>query len=247
MVYTTRFSGGKGGRNGLEPNCAAWASRRKTASRTTPRPRAKSSGSSRPSRNGWPPSTPPATLTQLQAHLDAFTASTTTSGRTAPCPTGPPPPPPTPPGPKPPPATAPPTPTTGSAPTARRQRHRHPPPRRQALPHRHRPDPRPDLRPAPGPGPAHPRHQRRHRRTPPRTQPRHHPQLPAHRPATRPPTRNTPQTGKTPNPNVGSGSFRCLARSHWSPLTESNRRPSPYHGPPDGPCKRRRGSEQAGH
>ena len=32
----------------------------------------------------------------------------------------------------------------------------------------------------------------------------------------------------------------------WSPLTESNRRPSPYHGPPDGPCKRRRGSEQAG-
>src|ERR1700729_1637789 len=30
-----------------------------------------------------------------------------------------------------------------------------------------------------------------------------------------------------------------------SPLTESNRRPSPYHGPPDGPCKRRRGSEQA--
>jgi hypothetical protein len=30
-----------------------------------------------------------------------------------------------------------------------------------------------------------------------------------------------------------------------SPLTESNRRPSPYHGPPDGPCKRRGGFEQA--
>ena len=30
-----------------------------------------------------------------------------------------------------------------------------------------------------------------------------------------------------------------------SPLTESNRRPSPYHGPPEGRCKRRRSSEQA--
>ena len=31
------------------------------------------------------------------------------------------------------------------------------------------------------------------------------------------------------------------------PLTESNRRPSPYHGPPDGLCERRRGSEQPEH
>ena len=33
----------------------------------------------------------------------------------------------------------------------------------------------------------------------------------------------------------------------WSPLTESNRRPSPYHRQPAGPCNRRRSSEQARH
>jgi len=33
----------------------------------------------------------------------------------------------------------------------------------------------------------------------------------------------------------------------WSPLTESNRRPSPYHGPPVGPCRRRIGPHQGGH
>ena len=40
----------------------------------TPRPRAKSSGSSRPCRNGCAPRPPPATLTALQAQLDAFTS-----------------------------------------------------------------------------------------------------------------------------------------------------------------------------
>ncbi|WP_208383103.1 integrase core domain-containing protein [Modestobacter marinus] len=60
-----------------------------------------------------------------------------------------------------------------------------PPPGRPPPPHRHRPNPRRNPRPAPGPGPAHPRHRRRHRRTPPRTHPRPHPRLPAHRPTTR--------------------------------------------------------------
>ena len=48
MVFTTRFSGGRGGRNGLETElrhlgCAS----RRTASRTIPRPRGKWNGSSR--------------------------------------------------------------------------------------------------------------------------------------------------------------------------------------------------------
>ncbi|MGE5137431.1 MAG: DDE-type integrase/transposase/recombinase [Gemmatimonadota bacterium] len=49
MVFTTRFSGGKGGATAWKPDCAAWESGRRTAARTTPRPRAKSNGSSRPS------------------------------------------------------------------------------------------------------------------------------------------------------------------------------------------------------
>ena len=52
MVYTTRFSGGRGGRNALENELRAWASPRRTAARTTPRPRARSNDSSRPCRNG---------------------------------------------------------------------------------------------------------------------------------------------------------------------------------------------------
>ena len=81
----------------------------------------------------------------------------------------------------------------------RRRRQAHPPPRRQAPPHRHRPNPRPDPRPDARPRPAHPRHQRRHRRTAPRAHPQPRPQLPAHRQAPRTPTRNTPQK-KNPEP-----------------------------------------------
>ena len=46
MVFTTRLSGGRGGRNGLEHELRRLGVR-KTASRTTPRPRARSSGFSR--------------------------------------------------------------------------------------------------------------------------------------------------------------------------------------------------------
>jgi transposase InsO family protein len=48
MVFTTRFSGGRGGRNGLETSYAAAGSSRRTGRPTTPRPRARSNGSSRP-------------------------------------------------------------------------------------------------------------------------------------------------------------------------------------------------------
>ena len=74
MVFTTRLSGGKGGRNGLETELRRLGIRRRTASRTIPRPRARSSGSSRPSRTGCAPRHPPATLAELQALLDTFTA-----------------------------------------------------------------------------------------------------------------------------------------------------------------------------
>src|SRR5689334_10598041 len=56
MVFATRLSGGRGGRNGLEHELRRLASSRRTASRTTPRPGARSKGSSRPSRTGSAPS-----------------------------------------------------------------------------------------------------------------------------------------------------------------------------------------------
>ncbi len=48
LVFTTRFAGGRGGRNGLEAELRRLGIiGRRTASRTTPRPRAKLNGSSR--------------------------------------------------------------------------------------------------------------------------------------------------------------------------------------------------------
>ncbi len=50
LVYTARFAGGggRGGRNGLEHELRRLGVNRRTASRITPRPRARPSGSSRP-------------------------------------------------------------------------------------------------------------------------------------------------------------------------------------------------------
>ena len=223
MVFTTRFSGGRGGRNGFEDRTApAGDHPEERQARTTPRPRAKSNGSSRPSRNGSRAQHPqPATLTQLQALLDAFTAiynhqrphrslphrATPATAYTA--------------RPKA-------DPGDRSADTHDRVRHRQdrakpatsPCAPAAAPPHRHRPHLRRNPRPAPRPGPAHPRHQRRHRRTPPRTDPRPRQGLPAHRPPTRPRNRNDPE------PNEGSGLFRCLETSHWRPEKDSNLRPT---------------------
>jgi hypothetical protein len=47
MVFTTRFSGGKGGRNHLEHELRDLHITHKNASPTTRRPRARSNGSSR--------------------------------------------------------------------------------------------------------------------------------------------------------------------------------------------------------
>ena len=76
----------------------------------------------------------------------------------------------------------------------RHQRHRHPAHRRAPLPPRRRPDPRPNPRPAPGPRPARPDHQRSHRRTATRPDSRPQPRLPANRPAARTRTPKPAQT-----------------------------------------------------
>jgi hypothetical protein len=47
MVFTTRFAGGRGGRNALEAELRRCNVEQKTAARTSPPPAARSSGSSR--------------------------------------------------------------------------------------------------------------------------------------------------------------------------------------------------------
>jgi transposase InsO family protein len=94
-----------------------------------------------------------------------------------------------------------------------RQRRRHHPHRRQALPHRHRAAPRRNPHPAAHPGPAHPASSTpppanscaNSSSTPPATtRPPEHPEDAPADPGSRP-------------PNVGSESFRCLETSHgWS-------------------------------
>jgi transposase len=119
MVFTTRLSGGKGGRNGFEHELRRLGITQKTANPTTRKPRARLSGSSRPSKNGCAPSPPSQRL--LDSCRPRWTLSppaTTTTARTGRYPTAPPRPPPTTPGPKPPPATGQLTPTTASAATA---------------------------------------------------------------------------------------------------------------------------------
>jgi hypothetical protein len=101
------------------------------------------------------------------------------------------------------------------------ERHRHPPPRRQALPHRHRPHPRSNPRPAASPRPGHPHHQRRHRRTTPPAHPRPRPQVPAHPAPNRTHARH-PRQHKHPHLIVSSGCPRCLETSQWCPGWDSN-------------------------
>ncbi len=111
-------------------------------------------------------------------------------------------------------------------------RHRHPAPRRQALPHRRRPDPRRNPRPAARPAtctsassmpppasysassPSTPAGTT----SPPSTRPDPHPQLRRHANET------------TPNPDVGSGSVLDVLRDHRAPPAGFE----PAHPPPEG-------------
>jgi transposase InsO family protein len=201
MVFTTRLSGGKGGRNGFEHELRRLGIKQKNGRPNHPQTQGKAERFQQTLKNWLAAQDPqPTTLTELQALLGAFTAiyNHQRPHRSLPHRATP--------------ATAYQTrpkaaPGTRGADTHNRvrtdrldaQRQRHPAPRRPPLPHRHRPGPRPDPRPAARPGPAHTHHQRRHRRAATRTDPRPHQELPAHRTATRTPTRNTtpaPQTDK---------------------------------------------------
>ena len=118
MVFTTRLSGGKGGRNGLEAELRRLGIRQKNGKPNHPQTQGKAGRFQQTLKNWLRAQAPPATLAELQALPAPLPPSTTLSGRTGPCPARPPRQPPTPPAPKPPRATAPPTPTTGSGPTA---------------------------------------------------------------------------------------------------------------------------------
>ena len=177
MVFTTRLSGGKGGRNGLEHELRRLGDQAEERQAEPPPDPGKVERFQQTMKN-WLRAQPrqPATLAELQSLLDAFAGIYNTrrphrslEGRATPAAA----------------YAARPKAVPGdrAADTHDRVRTdridttglvtlRH---QRQALPHRHRPPPRRNPRPAPSPGPAHPRHQRRHRRAHPRAHPRPRP------------------------------------------------------------------------
>ena len=182
MVFTTRLSGGKGGRNALEHELRRLGITQKNGKPNHPQTQGKVERFQQTMKN-WLRAQPaqPATLAELQSLLDTFagTYNSQRPHRSLP-------------GRATPPRLRRPAQGRPRRPhrrhprprphrSHRRHRTRHPPPQRQAPPHRHRPRPRRNPRPAPRPGPGHPRHQRRHRRTPARADPQPQPRLPAHR------------------------------------------------------------------
>ena len=194
MVFTTRLSGGHGGRNGFETELRRLGITQKNSRPNHPTTCGKVERFQQ-TMKAWLRAQPdqPATIAELQALLDVFVDHLQHPPTPPlPPPARPPPPSPTPPAPKPPPATAPTTPTTASATTASTTAARvtlrttadlH----HIGLGHEPRPNPR---------HPAHrrprrPRHRRRHRRTPPPPHPRPHPPLPGTGRPTRPPTPKT--------------------------------------------------------
>jgi len=199
-VCTTRFAGGKGGRNGLENELRRLGVTQKNGRPSHPQTQGKAERFQQTLKK-WLAARPAAAeLAGLQAQLDQFT-SYYNKPAAAPIP-----------GPPLHPRHRLRRPAQGRPRRPRRrhprsrprrhhqhQRHPHPPPRRQAPPHRRRPSPRRNPRPAARPRPGHPHHRRRHRRTAPPAHPQPRPQLPAHRPSARthvpnaPPTQ-TPQT-----------------------------------------------------
>jgi transposase InsO family protein len=161
MVFTTRLSGGRGSRGGLEHELRRLGVRQKNGKPNHPQTQGKVERFQQTMKN-WLRAQPaqPLTLAELQSLLDAF-ATIYNEHRRHPRP----------------------RPHRPHRPNRACQ----PPPQRPPPPHRNWTTPRRNPRPAPGPGPEHPRHQRRHRRAPPRTGPQPRQGLPAHRPTARPP------------------------------------------------------------
>jgi transposase len=117
MEFTTRFSGGKGGRNHFETELRRLGVTQINSTPNHPTTAGKSSASTRPSKNGSPPSPPPPPSPNCKPSSTSSSTPTTATAHTVNYPGAPPRPPSTPPAPKPPPANAS-TPTTGCAPTA---------------------------------------------------------------------------------------------------------------------------------
>jgi Integrase core domain len=194
MVFTTRLAGGKGGRNALEAELRRLHVAQKNASPNHPTTCGKVERFQQTMKN-WLRAQPnqPATITDLQALLDQFTA-TYNHQRAAPVPAPPrhprgrlPRPPQSPPGHQPRPRRPHPRPPRPHRLLRRGHlaRGRPPPPRRRRT--NPRPNPRRHARRRPPP----PHRQRRHRGAPPRTDHRPQPRLPTHWPPTRPATHTT--------------------------------------------------------
>jgi len=188
MVVTTRLSGGRGGRNGLEHELRRPGIRQKNGKPDHPQTQGKAERFQQTMKNGSPPSpASPPSIAGLQQLPDQFTATChhhrphrSPPRRQTPAAAG----------------AARPQATPGNRDTDTHDRVRTdkiravgtvtPPPRRQAPPHRRRTRSCQDRSPHPHPGPAHPHHQQGNRRAPPRAHPRPRPRLPAHRQAIQP-------------------------------------------------------------
>jgi transposase InsO family protein len=157
MVYTARFAGGRGGRNGFEHELRQLHVTQKNSRPNHPTTCGKVERFQQTMKN-WLRARPvqPSTITELQALLDTFRDeyNQPRPHRSLP-------------------HRATPAALYDTIPKALRQR---PPP-----PHRHRPNPRPNPRHPARPGPRRPQCQRRHRRAHPRAEHRSHQGLPAHR------------------------------------------------------------------
>jgi len=215
MVFTTRLSGGKGGRNGLETELRRLNIVQKNSRPNHPTTCGKVERFQQTLKN-WlhAQPVPPATIAELQALLDQFVqiynqhrphrslphrATPATVYTTLPKA----------------------NPSSGPHPRHprpdpprqdRQRRRRHPARQRSTAPHRRRPNPRPNPRHPAHPGPTRPRRQRRHRRTTPRTHHRPTTRLPTHRTATR--TITTPEMTTAEPTKRRSGCRRCLETSH---------------------------------
>ena len=217
LVYTTRSAGGRGGRNGFETDLRRLGVKQKNSRPAHPQTQGKIERFWQTSRPGSPPRTSPPRSPSSRHYWTPSPPSTTTSGHTAPCPTAPPPPPPTRRAPKPPPAAGPATPTTGSAPTASITTAASPCVSTAASTTSASAGPTPEptscswsrtwISASSTPPPAN--SSANSPSTPPAT--------------TSPPAAHPAHHQKHPDPDKGSGCPRCLATSHWSPLTESNR------------------------